>query len=43
MESPWKRVWRAFSERDPDWAEVAIVYAAIALGTGLIVYGVVAQ
>ena len=43
MESPLKRVRRAFADREPDWAEVAIVYAAIALGTGLIVYGVVAQ
>ena len=43
MKSPLKRVRRAFADREPDWAEVAIVYAAIALGTGLIVYGVVAQ
>lgn len=43
MESPLKRVRRAFADREPDWAEVAIVYAAIAFGTGLIVYGVVAQ
>lgn len=43
MESPLRRVRRAFAERQPDWAELAIVYATIAVGTGLIVYGVVVQ
>ncbi len=43
MESPLRRVRRVLAERQPDWAELVIVYAAIAVGTGLIVYGVVAQ
>lgn len=43
MESPLDRVRRAFAEREADWASVAIAYATIAVGAGLIVYGVVAR
>ena len=43
MESPLKRVRRAFAAREPDWPSVALAYAAIAVGTGLVVYSVVAH
>jgi hypothetical protein len=43
MESPLTRVRRALIGSDLDRASAAIAYAAIAVGTGLIVYGVIAQ
>ena len=43
MGSSLQRVRRALTAGDLDRASAAIAYAAIAVGTGLIVYGVIAQ
>lgn len=38
-----ERLRQALAARDPDWKSVAFAYAAIALGTGLVLYGIAAQ
>lgn len=38
-----ERLQRALAARDADWKSVAFAYAAIVVGTALVLYGVVAQ
>lgn len=38
-----ERLQRALAARDEDWKSVAFAYTAIVVGTGLVVYGLVAQ
>lgn len=37
------RLQRAFAGRDSDWKSVAFAYTSIVVGTGLVIYSVVAQ
>lgn len=37
-----ERLRRTFASRDPDWPSTAVAYAGIVLGTGLVVYSLVA-
>lgn len=37
-----QRLRRALAARDPDWPNTAVAYASIVLGTGLVVYSLVA-
>ena len=37
-----ERLRRALAARDPDWPSTAVAYLSIVLGTGLVVYSLVA-
>ncbi len=38
-----ERLQRALASRDADWKSVAFAYTAIVVGTGMVVYSIVAQ